>query len=377
MDFRNTFFIGKELDNKIIVNYHYQLSIIIYLCISKQCQNMDITVIVPVKDRRDHIGKTLDTILKAGLQPTEVIIVDNESTDGTYQFCEQYIRERPNVTLLHETFPGAAAARNKGLKSCKTEWVYFFDSDDDFDYNFMSTVNRINPEGYDMIALPSKQERNGRTEVHTFIPSEDPRVQVLGNVLNTPAMLFRTSYLKDIGGWNPACRVWDDWELGLRVMLHQPKILWFTKQAFHTIHIHDNSLTGATFSQNYKQFIRTLTTVVTNLQSSILQPLSTHHAQHLACLYPHLDLLMYPLYLRTSILLGKMQNERITGKCKRYKMASKAITIFRRGNFTPTFSQRMMGEFLRIYTMFGGRGAWRMALNHSLKKSGRKTQKSV
>ena len=88
---------------------------------------MDITVIVPVKDRRDHIGKTLDTILKAGLQPTEVIIVDNESTDGTYQFCEQYIRERPNVTLLHETFPGAAAARNKQLPHrqdfCYVKWL--------------------------------------------------------------------------------------------------------------------------------------------------------------------------------------------------------------------------------------------------------------
>lgn len=44
---------------------------------------MDITVIIPVKDRRDHIGKTLDSILKSGIAPKEVIIVDNESTDGT------------------------------------------------------------------------------------------------------------------------------------------------------------------------------------------------------------------------------------------------------------------------------------------------------
>lgn len=333
---------------------------------------MEITVIVPVKDRRDHIGKTLDTILKGGLPPKEVIIVDNESTDGTYQFCEQYIKSLPNVTLLRETFPGAAAARNKGLKSCKTEWVYFFDSDDEFDYNFMSIFNRVNPEGYDMIAIPTKQKKGNKTSVRAFIPSEDPRIQIIGNVLNTPSMIFRTSYLKDIGGWNPACRIWDDWELGLRAMLHSPKILWFTERAFHTINIHDESLTGKSFSQNYKQLIRTLTTAVTHLQSSILQPLSTHHAQHLACLYPHLDLLMYPLYLRTCILLGKMQNEKLTGKCKRFKMASKALTIFRRDNFNPTFPQRCMGTFLRIYTMLGGRGAWRIALNHSMKKAARK-----
>ena len=53
---------------------------------------MDITVIIAVKDRRNHIGKTLDSILKSGIAPKEVIIVDNESEDGTYQFCEQKLR---------------------------------------------------------------------------------------------------------------------------------------------------------------------------------------------------------------------------------------------------------------------------------------------
>lgn len=332
---------------------------------TKPNYNMDITVIIPVKDRRDHIGKTLDSILKAGIPPKEVIIVDNESTDGTYQFCEQYIKNRPNVTLLRETFPGAAAARNKGLKSCKTEWVYFFDSDDIFDYNFISTFQDAKvSEEIDMIALPVKQVINGKEVIRSFIPSDDPRVQILGSVLNTPAMLFRTRYLKDIGAWNPECHIWDDWELGLRVMLHQPKVSWFTRHAFHSIYIHDDSLTGQSFSMNYKALIRTLTAAINDLQSSILQPLSTYHAQHLACLYPHLDLLMYPLYLRTSILLGKLQNEKLTGKCKKYKMAAKAVTLFRNDNFNPTFSQKCFGNLLRIYTMLGGRGAWRIALNY-------------
>ncbi|MBR1666949.1 MAG: glycosyltransferase family 2 protein [Bacteroidaceae bacterium] len=337
---------------------------------------MEITVIVPVKDRRDHIGKTLDSILKAGIPPKEVIIVDNESTDGTYQFCEQYIKNRPNMTLLRETFPGAAAARNKGLKSCKTEWVYFFDSDDLFDYNFISTFHDLKPEGYDLIAVPTKQRtQDGKEHVRTYITSDDPRVQLLASVLNTPGMLFRTSFLKDIGAWNPSCRIWDDWELGLRTMLHQPRVLWYTGHAFHTIRLHEDSLTGSSFSMNYKEIIRTLTIIIAHLQSSILQPLSTYHAQHLDCLYPHLDLLMYPLYLRTCILLGKIQNEQFRGKSRNYKMASKALTIFRNDNFQTTFSQRLTGGLMRLYTMLGGRGAWRWALSISQSKRSRKVKK--
>lgn len=326
---------------------------------------MEITVIVPVKDRRDHIGKTLDSIRNSAMPPKDIIIVDNESTDGTYQFCEQYIKDRPNITLLRETFPGAAAARNKGLKSCKTEWVYFFDSDDEFDYDFIAYMNHLDVEDYDMVAVPTRQFTNGKERVRDYIPSEDPRVQILASVLNTPGMLFRTSFLKDIGAWKPECRIWDDWELGLRAMLHQPRILWYREKAFHHIHIHSESLTGGSFSQNYKELIRTLTVVISNLNSSILQPLSTYHAQHLDCLYPHLDLLMHPLYLRTSILLGHLRNEKMTGKSKKYKMASKTLTVFMNDNFHPTSSEKFLGKVLYFYTRWGGKGAWKWALASS------------
>ena len=332
---------------------------------------MDITVIVPVKDRRDHIGKTLESIMRGSVQPTEVIIVDNESTDGTYQYCEQYIKSRPNMTLLRETFPGASAARNKGLKSCKTEWVYFFDSDADFDYNFISAVQQLDTDGYDMVAVPIKMTNGKKEWVHPYIPSEDPRVQLMARVLSTPSMLIRTSYLRDVGGWNPACRIWDDWELGLRIMLHLPKVLWYTQHAFHTIQAHGLTTEGDCYSMHYKELVRTMTVAINHLNSSILQPLSVYHSQHLASLYPHLDLLMYPLYLRLSILLGRLQREKMTGKCKKYRMAAKALTLFIDDHFTPTFAQRMTGNLLRIYTLLGGKGAWRFALKESLRKQPR------
>lgn len=321
-----------------------------------------------MKNRRDHIGKTLDTVLHSSVQPTEIIIVDNESTDGSYQFCEQYIKDRPNITLLRETFPGAAAARNKGLKSCKTEWVYFFDSDDDFDPMFLQVISQLDTDGYDMIAVPTKMKVNGVEKVREYIPTIDPRVQILGNVLNTQGMVFRTEYLKAIGAWNVECKIWNDWELGLRAMLHRPNILWFSGKAFHTINVHSDSITGDTFSANYKQLIRTLTVAVNNVNSSILQPLSSYHAQHLNCLYPHIDQLMLPLYYRTGILLGKVLNENLFANKKRYRMAANSITVFRHENFHPTLWQRITCNLLIFYTHLGGRGAWKLALALSKKR---------
>ena len=323
---------------------------------------MEITIIIPVKNRRAHIGKTLDSIMKSSCPPKEIIIVDNESTDGTYQFCEQYSKNRSNITLLRETFPGAAAARNKGLKSCKTEWVYFFDSDDLFDYNYIFHMQSANLEGYDVVACPTTMVIEGKEAVRTFIPDNDPRVQMLASVLNTQGMLFRTRFLKDIGAWNTECRIWDDWELGLRVLLHRPNILWYRKMAFHKINVHSDSITGENFSENYKPLIRTLSVALSELNSSILQPLSHYHAQHLSCLYPHLDHLVFPLYLRTCILLGHIQNEKMVRKTNKNKLAAKSMKVFLHDNFNPKRKQKLLGEILRIYTMLGGRGAWRIAL---------------
>ena len=219
---------------------------------------MEITIIIPVKDRRAHIGKTLDSIMKSSCPPKEIIIVDNESTDGTYQFCEQYIKNRSNITLLRETFPGAAAARNKGLKSCKTEWVYFFDSDDLFDYNYIFHMQSANLEGIDVVACPTTMVIDGKEVVRTFIPDNDPRVQMLASVLNTQGMLFRTRFLKDIGAWNTECRIWNDWELGLRLLLPHPSTLVMGGKSSVVIHPQTESITGTDYSSRAESILATI-----------------------------------------------------------------------------------------------------------------------
>ena len=60
------------------------------------------------------------------------------------------------------------------------------------------------------------------------------------------------------------------------------------------------------------------------------------------------------------------------GKSNAYKLAVKSMTLFRKDNFTPSTSQKMIGNCLRIYTMLGGKNAWRIALRIALDKSSRR-----
>ncbi len=92
-----------------------------------------LTVVIPVFNREDIVGATLESLERQGLK-CPVVLVDNNSTDGTSKVLEHWARKQNkagwDITVVKETTAGAAAARNRGLQEADTPWVMFFDSDD-------------------------------------------------------------------------------------------------------------------------------------------------------------------------------------------------------------------------------------------------------
>ncbi|MCQ2258621.1 MAG: glycosyltransferase family 2 protein [Bacteroidaceae bacterium] len=301
---------------------------------------MEITIIVPVKNRRKYLDKTLSTITSSSVAPREIILVDNGSTDGSYEFCMDFTTKRDNAKLLRQDKQGASAARNKGLEECQTEWVHFFDSDDEYDSDFIDTISKKDVSQYDMIVVPTKMRlSNGAIRIRDFIASGNPATQILGNVLNTQGMVFRTDFLKRIGGWNEDCMIWNDWELGLRALLNKPRVLWIEDKAFHTINLHEDSITGSSYSSRYASIISTLNIAKREIESMEKD-------------------MVYPLFLRTNIFIGKIQSEQ--------KDESEAATMAMKDFMANAFDfggiKSIIGNLLRTYSKHGGRGAWRIAL---------------
>ena len=93
-----------------------------------------LTVVVPVYNRAGRVGSTLDSLEAQTLRPLRIVLVDNNSTDDTLRVLLDWKSrvESPSfvVTVVEETLPGAAAARNRGLAEVTTPFTMFFDSDD-------------------------------------------------------------------------------------------------------------------------------------------------------------------------------------------------------------------------------------------------------
>lgn len=92
-----------------------------------------ITVIVPVYNDLTRIGQCIDSLVALSYPSShyEIIIVDNCSTDGTYDYLLDKLSQvyQPCVRLIKCSIPGSYAARNAGLRIAKGDFVAFTDSD--------------------------------------------------------------------------------------------------------------------------------------------------------------------------------------------------------------------------------------------------------
>lgn len=89
-----------------------------------------ISIIVPVYNRKNTLERCVASILNQSYTDFELLLIDDGSTDGSAKLCDQLTRRDSRIKVLHQKTSGPSAARNRGLKSAKGEYVTFVDSDD-------------------------------------------------------------------------------------------------------------------------------------------------------------------------------------------------------------------------------------------------------
>lgn len=89
-----------------------------------------ISVIIPVYNPGIHFKKCMESILKQTYTNLEIILVDDGSTDGSEQRCDEYAESDSRVTVIHQKNCGVSKARNTGLRIAVGDYYHFPDSDD-------------------------------------------------------------------------------------------------------------------------------------------------------------------------------------------------------------------------------------------------------
>lgn len=89
-----------------------------------------ITAVIPTYNRAQLLGRAIRSVLAQRYPASEVIVVDDGSSDNTRQVVQEF---GDRVRYLFQPNSGVSAARNHGVRNAEADWIAFLDSDDSWD----------------------------------------------------------------------------------------------------------------------------------------------------------------------------------------------------------------------------------------------------
>lgn len=208
-----------------------------------------VSVVIPARNREATLAACLDSVLGQTLPPTEVIVVDDASTDATAELVLAYA-DRGVRLLRQQTAGGAQAARNAGIRAAACEWIALQDSDDVW---LPLRLERQIAALRDLAALHDIAiHADGLVRTMPDGPVEAlPIPKFAGDcyseLLLTPGpmfqgMLVRRVHLERIGLLDEACPAYQEWDTAIRlaricrwVHLREPLFEWRRQQGTPTI----------------------------------------------------------------------------------------------------------------------------------------------
>jgi len=190
-----------------------------------------VSAVIPAYRAEGTLGRAIDSVLDQREMEVRIIVVVDGKFDRSAEIASSYSDPRIIVDE-HETNRGAAISRNDGLAVVATDFVMFLDADDFLEGPLLSgLVAAIGSSDADvafgpMQILDEKQGQRRPRYVPDFASSEDIfRKWHLGGIYVSPcSVLWRTEFLRGIGGWDPEVTRNDDGELVMRAILSGARI---------------------------------------------------------------------------------------------------------------------------------------------------------
>lgn len=300
----------------------------------------EVSIVIPVYNRESLVRRTLDSVAAQTWRPLRVIVVDNNSTDGTVSVVREWKASREQdaelrIDILEERTPGASAARNRGLAEVSSRYVLFFDSDDEMMPRLVEKAAEAAANADLVYWKAELLGLDGNRTLKPFHTGDLVKRQFYNSMLATQVYMVRTDFIRDIGGWNERAAVWNDWELGVRIALASP-VTVAIPEILVRINAQEDSITGRRFIDRRGEWERTLDLVEAvadgQRRSSQLRDMLTYRRVILAAQY-------------------RKEGDRDGAR----ELLDKAI-----GRPGLRIADRILLRLIYAYTAAGGRGAYYM-----------------
>ena len=212
-----------------------------------------VSVLIPIYNVQEYLPKCLDTVLGQTYNNLQIVIIDDGSTDNSYEIAAKYANNDSRIELYRQSNQGVATTRNNLLTKIKGEHVLFVDSDDWLELDMIDfLMKKKNYSGADLITCgmvindsPLKDEYiehsyNQEEAIERFLYHKEFRGSLWNKLVDT-SLLHNVRFHCGISYGEDALFCW-------HYLQNVSSVLYTNKQLYH-YRMNKSSLSHSSFSQ--------------------------------------------------------------------------------------------------------------------------------
>lgn len=231
-----------------------------------------ISVIIPIYNVAPYLDICISSVISQSYNDFELILVDDGSTDGSSEKCDDWGKKDDRIVIVHQRNAGVSVARNNGIKKAKGEYIVFVDSDDWVTCDYL--LSMINAPSADLVISGINRKYEHHSELDKIYQPKKADSLILGIlavdifvdlnrkflVFGPTAKLYKTSVIKDNHIRFPLnCSLGEDLEFNYEY-LHHIRTISCVEQANYYYRIIEGGTLSSTlridqFDTEYRQWL--------------------------------------------------------------------------------------------------------------------------
>ncbi len=117
-------------------------------------ESIKVSLVVPVYNAEEYLPECLSCLLQQSYSDYEILLIDDGSTDGSAEVCDEYAQKDNRIRTFHQRNQGVSAARNCAIAAAKGEFIGFVDADDLIHPDLIrSCVDVVRKTGADVVSF--------------------------------------------------------------------------------------------------------------------------------------------------------------------------------------------------------------------------------
>ncbi|MCL2185388.1 MAG: glycosyltransferase [Treponema sp.] len=197
------------------------------------------SVITPVYNDENNLLRCIESVLSQTCKDFEYILINDGSTDSSGSVCIEYAAKDSRIRVFHKENEGISKTRRFGIDNAAGEYIYFVDSDDWINDNFLGKINNLFASGKpDFIFMDFFQELNTGKE-HYIIQKPDTddiiRPVLEGKIYSCLwNVIFRKDFCDKYNiNFPDGINYGEDTLFIIELLLNKPEILYFNNAFYH------------------------------------------------------------------------------------------------------------------------------------------------